>query len=943
MEDWTPVSRRSSTRLALGLGLFALAVALGFLASSQVGERWMREEAEFQLGRLLDADVRIERIGLRLRYGIEVHGTGITASYANGREQTLTASTASVSFETASLLVGRLRIARLELDQLAVPLARDLQGAWSPDYGRGRKDESRSDPEGLEAQLNGLRGLIGAVHFLLRDQKIADHIVLRDASIEILDERPRAGAREPVRIRLEGIEGQLDRSWLRGESDLALRGHWVEPGANPAPVEVAGRWRDRDSDLHMAFAFTGIELGPLRPYLLTPGRTSDIAGRVSGVIAVVTPERERGRVELDWSFDELESEIPIGDTRLRLSSPLETLQVQLSLEPRRVRLEAARLQGQSIEVRMRGNATRPLATDSLVTLNADLSRMELRDLRRLVSGLPPAEAEPFLVLLDRMASGHVRTVGVRGGASLAEWQELLAGRRSSLPNTLRVEADIEDVTMGTSPTDTISDVSARISFSGEAFEMHGFEGKYNGEPLPRVDFAVSGIGVVLGDPMEGQQLTRRARPLPGLGTLWDIVRGDPSKDPEHPPSPIRLHLDEFQHPALRWPLRNAQIAIDPTERDLHITIQRGEWAGHPILGEAILDRGPDAELRIELIVADGRAEPAPSPAAPPDAEGGEPLVDAEVAALESGEPPSGAGIPKPPVADRDAPWAHGRFESSGIHTGPIAFEWIQGSFALRGQTLALSDVYAELLGGGELTLAASLALDRGTKVPIGAELEVHDAEADRVAQIFGLTPGFATGRADVRGQLAGPIRPGKGLIDKLVGRIVIDARDGELQQKVPLLAAVSHAIEGWSPAAASETLRYEQIETTIDFARGRISTDRFALEGPLRILASGIIDLNEDPVPVDATFGFFLLRQADRLLGDIPLVNLLIPGSDRGLIGAYFEASGPVDDPSIRPLPMKSIAQGVPLPEVLRQPFDALQELFSGATGSKTDRNGASP
>ena len=95
-------------------------------------------------------------------------------------------------------------------------------------------------------------------------------------------------------------------------------------------------------------------------------------------------------------------------------------------------------------------------------------------------------------------------------------------------------------------------------------------------------------------------------------------------------------------------------------------------------------------------------------------------------------------------------------------------------------------------------------------------------------------------------------------------------------------------------------------------------------------------------MPIEATFAFFLLRQADQLLGDIPLVNLLIPGSDRGLIGAYFEATGPLEQPTIRPLPIKSIAEGVPLPEMLRQPIDALQGLFS-RTAERRENEGGDP
>jgi hypothetical protein len=928
------VSRRSVLRVAVAAGLFSLALATGFIVSSQLGQRWLREEAELQLGLVLDADVHIDRIGLRLRYGLEVHGSDIRVEYPSPVGEAMSVKRASASFDTANLLIGRVRIARLELDGVQLDIRRDRQGVWSPPFVVREADEAARAEDDLERWLDPLHSVIESVHFLLRDQQVADHLVVRAAAITLVDGRPREGA-APASARLEGIDARLDRSWLRGEADFELTATWLGAGGRRAPVEMVGRWRDDDSDLHLAVAFTGIELASLRPYVVTPGRPGDIAGRVTGVLAIVTPQPNRGLIEVDWSFDDVESEAPIGSTTIKLSGPLETLQAKLRLEPRRLRLESFRMQGQSIETRISGGAARPLRPESIVSLRADLSRTELSDLRRFALGLPPAEADPFLVLLDRVESGHVKRVGVRGGARLDEWQDLMAGRRDSLPNTLRVFADVDDVTFGTSPTDTLSDASARLTFRGETLEMHGLQANYNGEPLPRVDFAVRGIDALLGERGPDDPLTRRAYPLPGLLTLWDIVRGDPNRERKHPPSPIRVQLDEFHHPALRSVLRDARIEIDPTESDLHIAITEGEWAGRPILGEAILTRGDEQELRIELVLASQSEEAAPEPVTPDETKVLEP--EAVVAGL---EPQTLPAATLPDSDERELPWATGRFASTGIHTGPIVFEAVAGAFAIRGQTLAVADVEARLAGGGKLEASGSFALDREGAVPVGVEVDASGAEADRVAQLFGLDPGFATGRAAVRGRLAGPLRPGKRLVDELVGRVEIEARDGEIQVKVPLLAAATHAIEGWSPTAASETLQYEEIETTVDFARGLLTIDPLALEGPLRVVASATIDLNQEPVPVNATFGFFLLRQADRLLGDIPLVNLLIPGSDRGLIGAYFEATGPIADPEVRPLAMKSIAEGMPLPEVLRQPLDALQELFAGSERRGQDSNG---
>lgn len=897
--------RRSALRAAVTLGLFLLALAAGFVVSSQVGQRWMREEAELELSKLLAGDVSIDRIALRIRRGIEIHAAGVRVDYPAPGTDALLATRVEIRLDTPSLLLGRFRCAALDVDGLVLALRRSREGAWSPPYFPPQAEldaERAADPDGLEHEIGWMRVLVEATHFLLREQQIADRIALRNATVTFLDERPRAGVRTRVAHRMEHLRGTLDRTWLGRSVDVQLTGRYVGGEGRPAAVEVSARARD-DEELRLSLAVTGLDLAHVAPYLVAPGDGAALAGRITGVLAIATPELDRAHFELDASIDDVDGRLPLGDTSLRLASPTAVLQAQLDLEPGRLRIAQLEISDPAIEFAAQATFARPLRTGSRTTVRATIGGIALDQLQRVAAGLPDEDAVTFRRLVDRIEHGRIGTVGLRGGETLATWLELAAGERGSLPDGVRLTASIEDVTIGTSPTDRLSEVSADLSWNGELLEMRGLRGRYNGEAMPRIDLAVDGIGALLAAAPADEQLTRRARPLPGLGTLWDVVRGDEPPDPERPPSPIRVTLAELQHPALRWPLRDAVIEIDPGPRDLHVAITRGSWAGTPVRGEAILARDPEPELRIELVVrddgGDARAETRASPAAI--------ARDAD-----------------------DTTWASGTFATTAVHAGPLVFDTLEGRFALRGQDLALDGVAAALAGGGELRGHGLFSLADADAVDAQARVEATGAEADRVAQTFGIRSGFATGTADVTADLAGVLRRDAPLLDDLVGTVDIHARDGSVHQSVPLLASLAHAIEGWSPFKANEALRYERIAATIDLDRGLVSTDRFALEGPLRVLASGAIDARAEDSPIDATVGIFLLRQADRLLGDIPLVNLLVPGSDRGLIGAYFEVSGPVGEPNVRAMPIKSLADGMPLPEVLRQPFDALRGLFTG-------------
>jgi len=919
--------RQSAVRRVVALAVLALAATTALIVSTQLGQRWLRSEAELQLSAALSADAHVRGVTLQFDHGIAIRASGVRVDLPTDDTPALKAAAITATLDPTRLLAGRLRVGRIAIDGLELAVGRDPEGRWSPAF-LFSEPGHEPPPDDLESPgaAAWLEAGIAAVHYLLREQDLADHVVLRDAALRFDDAWGAPATQPPNMLRLAGIDARLERSWLLGESEVELTATVPPTTGPPGTLEVAGEWRDDRTDLHLAVAFTGLDLALLRPYVGADDGSGKLAGRASGVIALVTPAPDRGHLELDWSFDGFDSSLSLGGLELGLANTLQRLSAQLTLEPEKLEAESVELQGAAIGLALRGNVSRPLSADAILSLRADLAQTELADLRRLASRLPATEAAPFLTVLDRIQSGRIPRVGLRGGASLRQWQALLSGSPSQLPKNLRLFADIEDVTFGTSPTDTIRDVSAHLTFRGETLEIHELRGRYNDEPLPQVDLAVGGISRLLEGGLDGQEISRRARPVPGLGALWDVVRGDPAEASEESPSPIEVHLAELHHPALRYPLRNADILIDPTQRDLHVVIRGGEWAGQPILGEAILARDPVRELRIELVL-DPQAE-TPKPAA------AEPGPAPSSVAGPRDPPPAEAAAPPPaaePVEDADL-WASGHIATGSIAAGPLEFIQVEGDFAVRGQTLSVTGIRADLARQGTLSGAADFDLGHREEVPARIGFVATEAEADVIAQLFGLAPGLFTGSADVEGRLDGPLRPGEGLIDRAVGTISIEARSGKIRQRVPLLAAIAQVAEGWKPSAAGRALRYERIEALIDFDRGDISTERFALDGPMRILASGGLDLNQDPVPIEATLGLFLLRQTNQIFGEIPLVNLFVPGSDQGLIGAYFQVSGPADEPVIRAMPVESVTKGMPLPPVLRGPLNSLVNLFAGPT-----------
>jgi hypothetical protein len=72
--------------------------------------------------------------------------------------------------------------------------------------------------------------------------------------------------------------------------------------------------------------------------------------------------------------------------------------------------------------------------------------------------------------------------------------------------------------------------------------------------------------------------------------------------------------------------------------------------------------------------------------------------------------------------------------------------------------------------------------------------------------------------------------------------------------------------------------------------------------------------------------GIFLFRTSGQFIGNFPLVRSFLPGSKRGLIGAYFEVEGDVSKPDVQALPLKTLMSSVP--SAIKAPFAVLKFLF---------------
>ena len=195
--------------------------------------------------------------------------------------------------------------------------------------------------------------------------------------------------------------------------------------------------------------------------------------------------------------------------------------------------------------------------------------------------------------------------------------------------------------------------------------------------------------------------------------------------------------------------------------------------------------------------------------------------------------------------------------------------------------------------------------------------------------------GQATGSLSAWATLEGSVGPEGPALADLTGAVEIEARDGEIWRKLPPVLSIALASESFNPFADRETIRFASVKTHLDIEDGRMHTESFVLDGPdLRVFADGNIDLAQPPHRVDANVALFLFRHLDQAIDLIPVLNMLLLGTDDNLVAAHFELSGPWDETKAKLVPLRSLSAGPAslvvegIPNIVRKGFNAIGAIF---------------
>jgi len=903
--------RRSWLRL-FWAGVLVGAVGLGYLVSSGLGRNLLHREIETQLGRLLAGPVAIERVAVHLRAGLELEAFGFEA-YPDPRAlapPALRARRVVAGIDSLALLIGRLRLRSLLFEGVHLRVERNPDGTLSqlpfpPLRRSGPPVLLASTP--AEALLQRLESLDDVAGTLLEGNRLARRMEIRDGTLEWLDRRAAGPDGQPLTFRFELLQGRLERDWLSEALRIQAGAVLVDGRHAPFPVEL-GLHRSEHERLEWRLSGSRIPLSGFASLRRPTTGIEALHGTLAAEARLTRSPQGLPRLDLEGRLEN--AGLELSDSEVLFQHEALEWTARLEIDRQQMHLTEAHLHGGPFGLELSGAIARPLEPSSRAHIESRLVGITIDEIRALARKQAPDSilGRTLARSTGWIGSGRIEWIEAAGTARLTAWQALAEGRAGELPNGFVLGAHVDGIRLRVGDGDPIDDLRGELRWSGDQLVLRHVNAALRGHALPELNAVIDGVSLSM--PAEGDAPRERPAmppPLPGLLPLWELLRPE---DPEARPfvRTLDLNLGRLDHPLFLRPLRDLRLQVEPLSRGVQILVHEGRWGGVGIQGEVVVfddPLAPSISASLALAPAGARGEADPR------------RVEEQI------EAPDGQAAHAAAPSTR---WSSGYVEIAFEPRATLPLRRASGFLRAEGASLRLSEIELDLEPEGELAARAGVDLSRADGVGVDLSFALTGARLQALAPAVGIPVGLATGRVQATGSLRGALRAGTPLHSEIEGQVHVLAQDGRVRMRVPLLLRLAQASEGFNPFANEDELQFESMNATIGLDHGLLSTEDFALEGPLRVFATGRIDASREPVDIRAVVGLFLFRAPNRILETLPLVRSFLPGSDRGLIGTYFRATGPIAEPEVDPLAIRSLMSGVP--DALKAPFKMLRFLF---------------
>jgi hypothetical protein len=316
-------------------------------------------------------------------------------------------------------------------------------------------------------------------------------------------------------------------------------------------------------------------------------------------------------------------------------------------------------------------------------------------------------------------------------------------------------------------------------------------------------------------------------------------------------------------------------------------------------------------------------------------------------------------VPLAAVADQLKGWtphagvAAGTLRLRGNQASPEAWgrvEIRQGRLSLEGFPAEFQDVYASLdLQGDRIKVPQYLAIVAGGTLRgnaefrrsedqwyLGVSFQQEDGRFEELLPVLVGEKREITGSVSLEGAVWSEGDATTGLAENMTGSVALRMRDGLIGRytvaaKILAILNLADMVEAQGSDLNSRGMPYQQITADFKIERGRARTENLVLKSPaMRMTALGSINLAGKTV--DMAVGVQPFQNLDWIISKIPVAGWLLGGKEQSVVVAYFQVSGPLSDPQVSPIPVKSVSRNVfgilrnllELPESFRGPYQDL-------------------
>jgi uncharacterized protein involved in outer membrane biogenesis len=192
---------------------------------------------------------------------------------------------------------------------------------------------------------------------------------------------------------------------------------------------------------------------------------------------------------------------------------------------------------------------------------------------------------------------------------------------------------------------------------------------------------------------------------------------------------------------------------------------------------------------------------------------------------------------------------------------------------------------------------------------------LSDVSAESLLLAAGIKKQEITGKLTLQGELTVKGKSPQDLKKSALGSAKVHFEEGKLRKfavlsKIFSLLNFSQLLKLQLPDMVSGGMPYNKITANLSIKDGIVSSnDLYVASDAINISAVGKADLVKNEL--DTTIGVKPLQTVDKVLSHIPIAGWILTGKNKSLITAYFEAKGNLEDPTVRAIPVQSIAKGV--------------------------------